>query len=155
MWKLWQMNTQPQQNLWRYQHRCWSEALIDLYLINFPETNPKLNLAEYASYPWFPFKTRQKSLVPYSTSALLLLGWKGAAVKVSAGTDVLPERLRLLCSSDFYFLGIKTQFIWPLWGNSGSTSGDWELSAQVTTGTEERMGKNSWGHTQGTLACLH
>lgn len=53
------------------------EALIDLYLINFPETNPKLNHAECAFYPWFPFKTRQKSLLLNSASALLLLGWKG------------------------------------------------------------------------------
>lgn len=75
--------------------------------------------------PGFPSRPdKQKSLLPHSTSALLLLGWKGAAVKVSAGTDVLSERLGLLCLSDSYFLGIKTQFMWPLWGNSGSTSGD-------------------------------
>lgn len=128
------------------------EALIDLYLINFPETSPKLNHAECAFYPWFPFKTRQKSL--YLTAPQHCCSWGGAAVKVSACTDILSERLRLLCSSDYYFLGIKTQFTWPLWGNSGYTSGDWELSAQVTTGTEEMMGKKKLGTHKELLSVL-
>lgn len=43
-------------------------------------------------------------------------------------------------SSASYFLGIKTQFSWPLRGNSGNANGDLELSAKAATGTEESIG---------------
>lgn len=100
--------------------------------------------------PSFPSKlpvpNKKVSLLSYGISALLPLWWKDTVAKVPAGRSVLmsfPEDLRLLCtsaSSASYFLGIKTQFSWPLQGNSGSTNGDLELSAKAATGTEESVG---------------
>jgi len=97
-------------------------------------------------------------LLSYSISALLLLRWKDTVVKVHARQkhpDIFSRRLRLLCisiSSASYFLGIKTPFSWPLWGNSGSTIGDLELPAKVTAGTEESIGKQQLSmHTSSTV----
>lgn len=93
-----------------------------------------------------PVSNKKVSLLSYGISALLPLWWKDTVAKVPAGRSVLKsflEDLRLLCtsaSSASYFLGIKTQFSWPLQGNSGSTNGDLELSAKAATGTEESIG---------------